>query len=88
MDDSTILNSFGHRGWVNSLFGWAASDPAYRIPAQLSLISLFLGTFWGWWGLFSEAYHSTKKSTALFLGINPMYSSAAPSPGSPSPEAK
>ena len=30
--------------WLQSLwFPWKASDPIYRIPAQLGLISLFLG---------------------------------------------
>jgi hypothetical protein len=34
--------------WIQTLwFPWKASDPGYRIPAQLGLISFFLGTVLG-----------------------------------------
>ena len=38
--------------WVRALwFPWTASDPGYRIPAQLALISFILGTILGVTGL-------------------------------------
>jgi len=34
--------------WIRSLwFPWKASDPMYRLPAQLSLVSFFLGVILG-----------------------------------------
>ena len=38
--------------WLKSLwFPWKASDPIYRVPAQLSLVSLFLGIVLGVLGI-------------------------------------
>jgi hypothetical protein len=40
--------SFERLSWIQTLwFPWNASDPGYRIPAQLGLISFFLGTVLG-----------------------------------------
>jgi len=34
--------------WIQSLwFPWKASDPMYRLPAQLSIVSFFVGTILG-----------------------------------------
>jgi hypothetical protein len=46
--------------WIRSLwFPWKASDPMYRLPAQLSLVSFFLGMVLGVLG--------------ILVGIIPMY---------------
>lgn len=38
--------------WLKSLwFPWKASDPIYRVPAQLSLVSFFLGIVLGVLGI-------------------------------------
>jgi hypothetical protein len=38
--------------WIRSLwFPWKASDPMYRLPAQLSLVSFFLGVIFGVLGI-------------------------------------
>jgi hypothetical protein len=38
--------------WIRSLwFPWKASDPMYRLPAQLSLVSFFLGVVLGVLGI-------------------------------------
>jgi hypothetical protein len=38
--------------WIKSLwFPWKASDPIYRVPAQLSLVSFFLGVVLGVLGI-------------------------------------
>jgi len=38
--------------WLKSLwFPWKASDPIYRLPAQLSLVSFFLGVVLGVLGI-------------------------------------
>jgi hypothetical protein len=47
--------------WIRSLwFPWKASDPMYRLPAQLSLVSFFLGVILGVAG--------------ILLGVFPIYS--------------
>ncbi len=80
---------FFRASWVGQLlFGWAASDPAYRIPAQLSLISLFLGTFLGMVGLILGSIPLYEEKYGPLFRHQSNVSSAAPSPGSPSPEAK
>lgn len=44
-----ILHRFS---WIRSLwFPWKASDPIYRLPAQLSLVSFFLGVILGVFGI-------------------------------------
>jgi hypothetical protein len=46
-------------GWIGYCrWAWNADDPAYRLPAQISLISLFLGIgglLLGFWPLIHEA---------------------------------
>ena len=39
-------------GWLLALcFPWKASDPAYRLPAQLSIIAFILGVIFGVLGI-------------------------------------
>jgi hypothetical protein len=67
--------------WIRSLwFPWKASDPLYRVPAQLSLISFFLGLILGLAGLlvpFVQDHHAPVPQSSV--------SSAAPTPAAPAP---
>ncbi|MGD1097238.1 MAG: hypothetical protein ABSB35_35290 [Bryobacteraceae bacterium] len=71
-------------GWLKALwFPWKASDPLYRVPAQLGLIALFLGVvgvILGAMPLYEEKYGPIFKHQSI-------ESSATPAPGSPNPAA-
>jgi len=44
--------------WMKSLwFPWKASDPIYRLPAQLSLLALFIGIVLGMLGILASVIH-------------------------------
>jgi hypothetical protein len=56
--------------WIGHLrFTWSASDPAYRVPGQLSLISFVLGSVLGVLGLILGGYLSMRKFTGRFSTI-------------------
>ncbi len=58
--------------WLRSLwFPWKVSDPIYRVPAQLSLISLFLGIIGlvlGFMPIWDKFHETPKHQTAVFSG--------------------
>ena len=75
--------------WIRTLwFPWKTSDPIYRVPAQLSLISLFLGLFLGIVGILVGVvpiYQEWKKQRSAPQSIE---SSTTPTPVKATPAAK
>jgi hypothetical protein len=68
--------------WLRSLwFPWKASDPIFRVPAQISLISFFLGVVALILSIPPTVEWAQKHFTPQSNG-----SSADPSPGSQAPE--
>ena len=50
--DKTYDFTLDQLSWLRSLwFPWKASDPMYRLPAQLSIVSFFLGVVLGVLGI-------------------------------------
>lgn len=72
--------------WLRSLwFPWKASDPIYRVPAQLSLVSLFLGVGLGLVGILVGIVPLYEEKHGRIFAPPSSESSAAPGPSAPSP---
>jgi hypothetical protein len=75
--------------WIRSLwFPWKASDPMYRLPAQLSIVSFFLGVVLGVLGIVVGLMPIYLEQRAKKTTSQSTESSAAPSPAAPTPATK